>query len=272
MDSAQDSPPPAASQSLMATDGIPEPAWRAGERATHALRVPLTRQAITEAGLRVLDRDGIDGLSMRRVSEELGTGPASIYWHVRNKGELLQLLYERVMEEVRLPAPDPSRWTEQLRELARQVRDIMRRHRDIARISLGRIPSGPTIAGLTEWLFQLMSPAGIPDRTVAYLADLFGLYVGAYTFEESLGMASPTGEDLPPDQIVTMLRDYMASLPADRFPHIHRALDHIFDPDVDARFEFGIDVILRGLLTYATPEMAQDNVTPAAARDARQSG
>src|SRR5207247_6540868 len=60
--------------------------------------------------------------------EELGTGPASIYWHVRNKGELLQLLYERVMEEVRLPAPDPSRWTEQLRELARQVRDIMRRH------------------------------------------------------------------------------------------------------------------------------------------------
>jgi len=256
MDSAQDSPPPAASPGVTGPDGIPEPAWRMGERTTQALRVPLTREAIIEAGLRVLDRDGIEGLSMRRVGEELGTGPASIYWHVRNKGELLQLLYERVMEEVRLPEPDPSRWPEQLRELARQVRDIMHRHRDIARISLGRIPSGPTIAGLTEWLFQLMSPAGIPDRTVAYLADLFGLYVGAYTFEESLGMASPTGEDLPPDQIVTMFRDYMASLPADRFPHIHRTLDHLFDTDFDARFEFGIDVILRGIRTYAKPDIS----------------
>src|SRR5689334_22041333 len=69
---------------------VPEPPWRSHAQA--ARRVPLTRESILEAALRVLDRDGMDGLSMRRVAQELGTGPASLYWHVRNKGELLQLL------------------------------------------------------------------------------------------------------------------------------------------------------------------------------------
>lgn len=235
-------------------EDIPEPSWRADARPTGPPRIPLTREAIIEAALRVLDSEGLEGLSMRRVGEELGTGPASIYWHVRNKGELLQLLYERVTGEVRLPKADPSRWPEQLKELAAQMRTIMHRHRDIARISMGRVPSGPTIAGLTEWIFELLSPAGIPDRTIAYICDLFGLYIGAFTFEESLGVASPTGEDLPPDEIVAMFRDYMLSLPAERFPHLHRAAGEIFDTDVDARFEFGLDLIVRGLRTYTTDD------------------
>jgi AcrR family transcriptional regulator len=230
---------------------VPEPAWRAGTRAPAAPRLPLTRQAIVEAALRVLDREGLEGLSMRKVGDELGTGPASIYWHVRNKGELLQLLYERVTAEVELPEPDPSRWIEQLEDLSRQLRRTMHRHRDIARISMGRIPSGPTIARLTEWLFRLMTPVGIPDRTIAYVCDMFGLYVGAFTFEESLGLASPTGENLPPGDIIAMFRDYMTSLPEADFPHLQRASEHLFDTDIDARFAFGIDIILRGLRTYA---------------------
>jgi AcrR family transcriptional regulator len=232
------------------TDAVPEPAWR--RRAAEGPRLPLTRAAIIEAAMRILDREGIDGLSMRRVAEELGTGQASIYWHVRNKAELLQLLYERATEEVVLPEPDPSRWAEQLEDFAAQLRTINRRHRDIARISLGRIPSGPTIARITEWLFQLMTPVGVPDRVVAYFCDLLGLYVGAFTFEESLGLASPTGEDLTPDESLAMLRDYMLSLPADHFPHVHRASGHLFDSDIEARFDFGVDIIVRGLRSYAT--------------------
>src|SRR6266496_4643293 len=110
----------------VATEDIPEPPWRLRERA--APRVPLTRESILEAALRVLDRDGMEGLSMRRVAEELGTGPASLYWHVRNKGELLQLLFERVTGEIQLPEPNPARWQDQLRDLARQMRAVMNRH------------------------------------------------------------------------------------------------------------------------------------------------
>jgi AcrR family transcriptional regulator len=229
--------------------GAPEPPWR-----THAPappRTPLTRDAIIAAALRVLQRDGVDALSMRRVGEELGTGAASLYWHVRNKDELLQLVFEHVTDEVELPIPDPTRWEEQLRDLARQTRATMHRHRDVARISLGRIPAGPTLARLTEWLFELLRPVGIPDQVIAHFGDLAGLYVGAYAFEESLGLASPTGEDLAPDQIVEMFHDYLSSLPQDRFPQTRGAVDLLFGGDAEERFEFGIEVIIRGIATYA---------------------
>ncbi|HEV2370309.1 MAG TPA: TetR/AcrR family transcriptional regulator C-terminal domain-containing protein, partial [Acidimicrobiales bacterium] len=78
------------------------------------------------------------------------------------------------------------------------------------------------------------------------------LYVGAYAFEESLGLASPTGEDLPPEQIVAMIREYLLSLPPDRFPHTLAAVDLLLGSATpDARFEFGLDVLMRGLASYA---------------------
>ena len=229
---------------------VPEPAWRTSPSGRP--RTPLTREAIIAAALRVLDRDGVDALSMRRVGEELGTGAASLYWHVRNKGELLQLVFEHVTDEVVLPAPDPTRWQEQLRDLAFDTRANLERHRDVARVSLGRIPAGPTLARMTEWLFELLRPVGIPDRVIAYFGDLWGLYVGAYAFEESLGLASPTGEDLPPDQIVAMLREYLESLPEERFPRTRASIDLLFGGDADERFAFGVEVIIRGIETYAS--------------------
>ncbi|MGH9107581.1 MAG: TetR/AcrR family transcriptional regulator C-terminal domain-containing protein, partial [Acidimicrobiales bacterium] len=184
-------------------------------------------------------------------AEELGTGAASLYWHVRNKEELFQLVFDRVMHEVSLPAPDSAHWREQLKDLALQVREMLMRHRDVGRLSLGRVPGGPEVAMLGEWLFALLEPVGIPERVIAYLGDLFGLYVGAYAFEESLGMASPTGEDLPEEEIVKMLREYVLSLPAERFPNVVRSVDVLFGGDRDDRFEFGIELMLRGLGTYA---------------------
>ena len=58
-----------------------------------------------DAAIAVMDREGVDGLSMRRVAEELDTGAASLYWHVKNKDELLQLIFERTAQEVTLPTP-----------------------------------------------------------------------------------------------------------------------------------------------------------------------
>jgi AcrR family transcriptional regulator len=248
---------------------LPEPPWRLNRRSRAVPRIPLTRDAIVEAAVRVLDREGLDGLSMHRVAKELGTGAGSLYWHVRNKDELLQLLSERLLVELELPDPDPSRWQDQLKDLGRQMRAMSRRHRDGARITLGRLPSGPTIARFAEWLFELLTPVGIPDRVIAYLGDMVGLYVGAYAFEETLGVASPTGEELSPDQIVAMFRDYLLSLPADRFPHVHRAIGDIFGGDPDDRFEFGLEIILRGIGTYAQPRRASGPEQPSSAKEAR---
>ena len=210
----------------------------------------MTRETIVEAALRVLDKVGVDELSMRLVADELRTGPASLYWHVRSKDELLQLLFERLNDEIELPEPDPARWQEQLKMLGRQVRALAHRRRDYARISLGRIPSGPSLARFAEWLFALLLPVGVPDQVIAYVGDLLSLYVDAYAFEESLGPPSPTGEPLTPDQIGGMFRDYLRSLPTTQFPNVHRAADLLFAGDADARFEFGMEVLVRGIESY----------------------
>jgi AcrR family transcriptional regulator len=228
---------------------LPEPPWH---RSPPAPRAPITRDAIVEAALAVLNKEGLDGLSMRRVAEEIGTGAASLYWHVRNKEELYQLIFDRVTREIVLPEPDPAHWKEQLKALGIQMRKTLSKYRDVARLSFGRIPAGPQTAMLSEWLFTLLQPVGIPDRAIAYIADIAGLYVGAFCFEESLGFASPTGEDLPPEQTVQMMKDYMLSLPRDRFPRTIKALDLIFAFNPEERFEFGLDLLISGLESYAT--------------------
>jgi hypothetical protein len=170
---------------------------------------------------------------------------------VRNKDELFQLVFDRVTREVTLPEPDPAQWKEQLKLLGYQMRKALSTHRDVARISFGRVPTGPQMALLTEWLFTLLQPVGIPDRAIAYIGDIAGLYVGAFCFEQSLGISSPTGEDLPPEQIVEMFRGYMQSLPAERFPRTLAALDLIFEFNPEDRFDFGLDLLIAGLETYA---------------------
>jgi AcrR family transcriptional regulator len=228
---------------------IPEPPWRAPRRARPA-RTPLSREAIVDAALRVVDREGAEALSMRRVAEELGTGPASLYWHVSSKDELINLLVDRVVGEVELPEPDPAHWQEQFREWAHRTREVFRRHPGVGGLTLGRVPVGPNLIRLAEATLALLRGAGIPDRIAAYAPDLLGLYLGAISYEESLGFPSPTGEDLPPEQIVQMIRDYFASVPADRFPNVHATLDDLVSGGPDQRFELGLEIILRGFASY----------------------
>jgi AcrR family transcriptional regulator len=228
---------------------VPEPPWSTARRERPA-RTPLTREAIVDAALRVVEREGARGLSMRRVADELGTGPASLYWHVAGKDELINLLVDRVTSEVRLPEPDPARWQEQLKEWMVQARRAFQRHPGVAALTLGRVPVGPGLVRSIEWLLELLRGAGVPDRIAAYAGDLGGLYVGAFAYEESMGFPSPTGEDLQPHEILKMFQDYYRSLPADRFPNIHATLDEIFSGGPDERFELGLDVIIRGLASY----------------------
>ncbi len=235
---------------------VPEPPWARTRKPRAAPRAPLSRDAIVDAALRVVDREGLDATSMRRVAEELGTAPSALYWHVRTKHELLQLVFDRVVGEIELPPRDPEHWQEQAKAVGREMRRVLTSHRDIARVSLGAIPVGANVLRVVEWMHALLREAGLPDRIVALVGDLFGLYVGAYAFEESLGLASPTGEDLPPEQIMAMLGEYWASLPPDLFPHTLALLPFLFEGGSDERFEFGLDVIIRGLASLAAESTA----------------
>src|SRR5690606_17125961 len=160
-------------------------------------KAPLTREAIVAAAVALLEREGVDAVSMRGVAAELGTAAGSLYWHLRGKDELLMLVYDRVMGEVPLPPHDQSRWQQQLRDLGHATRVVLRRHRDLARLALGRIPTGPNMVRLMEWLLTLLRRAGVPDEQLGYVGDLYGQFVAAYVYEESLHEDDAVGAGTP---------------------------------------------------------------------------
>ena len=214
--------------------------------------MPITREAIVDAALDLLDREGLDAVSMRRVAAELDTGAASLYWHVGDKDELLDLVFDRVIGEMALPEPQADRWQEQAKEAMREMRRVIARHRDIARVALGRWPIGPNALVFNEGLLAILRAGGLPDRTCAYAGQLLPSYVGWYGLEEAMGPRPSVPDGTGPEDVVGMIRDYLGSLPADRFPSTLALLDELIAGDLDERFEFGVDVLVRGLAAHAS--------------------
>jgi AcrR family transcriptional regulator len=218
----------------------PEPPWR--RRREETPRQPLTRDAIVEAALLLLDREGLSGLSMRKLAEELDVGAASLYWHVRDKEELLGLLLDRIVGEASVPDPDPKNWREQVKDLARENRRLLQSHRDAAQISLGRIPIGPHSVPVLERNLAVLRAAGLPPRVIALAADMFALFVGGFAFEESMANEpADTGQ----------LAEYFRSLPPDDFPTLVALADELVEGGPDERFEFAIELLVRGLEAMA---------------------
>jgi AcrR family transcriptional regulator len=240
---------------------VPEPPWRRSRtEPERAERRPLTREAIVDAALVLLERDGMAGLSMRKLAQELGTGAASLYWHVGDKEELLSLLLDRIVGEAEVPEPDPVNWREQVKELARSARRLLTRRRDAAQLSMGRIPAGPHSLPVLERNLAVLAAAGLPPRVVAYASDMLALFVGGFAYEESLRVPQLGDESASPAQ----LAEYFRTLPADRFPNLVRLADDLTAGDADERFEFAIELLVRGLAAMADETDQQErppNVT-----------
>ncbi|WP_049565372.1 TetR/AcrR family transcriptional regulator C-terminal domain-containing protein [Nonomuraea sp. SBT364] len=228
---------------------VPPPPWR---KARAQVRKQLSQELIVDTGLRVLDAEGFDALSMRRVAQELGTGPASLYAHVAGKDELLELIYDRVLGEIRLPDPDPARWQEQIRAYAIEAQRVLTSHADVARAAMASIPSGPNSLRVAEYVLGLLIGAGLTPRDASLGLDRLSLYVSSDAYEGSVhyarmkaaGMSGP-GEYFT--QFIGSLARYFGSLPADRFPYISANVDALIADDGEARFLYGLDLIIAGL-------------------------
>src|SRR6476646_2069850 len=239
-------------------DASPEPSappWQRlpPERGRRRGRDPITRELIVDTALRLLDRDGLDQLSMRRIADELDTGPASLDWHVGSKDGLLDLVFDRVIGEQEVPDPEPDRWQEQLKEVARSMRATILRHRDIVRISIGRIPMGPNALLFSERILAVLRGGGVPDRLAVTGHHLLFAIVNGFTLDETVDLGDEGAA--PVDQASDdMARDYIAALPIDRFPNLVAVADHYAFADSDRRFDLLIDLYVDGLAQHAAAE------------------
>jgi AcrR family transcriptional regulator len=222
---------------------LPEPPWSSVPQRRR--RRQLTREAITEAGLALVDAEGLDALSMRRVAERLDVQASALYGHVSGKQELIQLMLDHVALDMEVPDPDPERWEEQVKEFARSARRVLGAHRDLAGASLANIPTGPNMLVLIDRLLAILAVSGLPRQAVAYAADLLPQFITAAVYEESLFMQRLEREPEYFEQVDA----YFRAAPADRFPVLADLVNELTSPEggPDARFEFGLDVIVNGL-------------------------
>jgi AcrR family transcriptional regulator len=227
---------------------LPVPPWQRHppERTRRRGREPITREAIVETALRLLDKDGLDELSMRRLADELDTGPASLYWHVGSKDGLLELIFDRVIGEIELPDPEPHRWQQQLKEVARAGRAMILRHRDIVRISIGRIPMGPNALRASEGIFAILRAGGVPDQLAVTAHHLLFALINGFTLDETTDLAVEV-EGPFDEQAANAARDYVAALPAEQFPNLLAVAGHFGQTDNDQRFELLIELFVDGL-------------------------
>ncbi|HET9105249.1 MAG TPA: TetR/AcrR family transcriptional regulator [Solirubrobacteraceae bacterium] len=230
---------------------VPRLRSRAAPR-TQARPRSLNRETIVAAALAIIDREGLDALTMRTVAHSLGTGAASLYAHVGGKEELLEAVIDHVIGEIDFAVqPDPGRWAEQTKHAVRSMRDAFARHRDLARASFARIPMGENALRGIEAMISVLQAGGLPDRVVALACDLLPLYAMATAYEESIYQAHGVTE-AEFDEYIAAMRDYFQALPAERFPKVAALAVALTSGDGNERFEFGLDVLVRGLAAMAT--------------------
>lgn len=235
---------------------IPPPPWqRLPDRPSRRRKEPISRDAIVAAAIQLLDREGLAALSMRRLAEELGTGAASLYWHVGSKDGLLDLVLDQIIGEYQVPDPDPPRWREQLKDVARAQRAISLRHPYLVRVSIGRIPMGPNALRFSERMLAILRAGGLPPRLAVQGYLLLIATVNGFTVDET-GVEDGAGNEPAAHlaarrQAVDMARDYVASLPASMFPNMTALAGEFTLADPGERFELLIDIFVDGLARRA---------------------
>lgn len=199
----------------------------------------LSRSRILAAALELVDRDGLEALTMRRLADSLKVDAMSLYNHVDGKDALLDGLAEAVWAEVQLP-DEKTGWKEVLRGFATSLRQLAHAHPHAYGLLCGRgILPGPALYAIDAAL-QSLERAGLDrEQAAEMIRTLVSYAVGYAMLELSAPAAGTTGLE----QIVTLTR----SLPRDAPVHLVEVARLIAECDMDYQFKLGLDLILIGL-------------------------
>jgi AcrR family transcriptional regulator len=239
----------------------PEVRDRSGDRE------PLSRAQIVAAAIKLIDAEGLDGFSMRRLGQELGAGATSIYWYVRDKDQLLDLVLDEILAEVDFNDEAGLPWRERAGHLAREFRAVLRRHRRLAAVFGSRLTVGPNTLGGIELLLEILREAGFEGThlTLAFSAILN--FAMGTAIMEARGITGPETEGKTDEEVQALFVGMLATLPEDEYPNLRRFIPESDYDSIseDAQFEYGLARLLDGI----EAELAADNASAGGGRAGR---
>jgi AcrR family transcriptional regulator len=206
-------------------------------------REPLTRQRIIEAALRVMDEEGLEAVTMRRIGRHLGVEAMSLYNHVRDKEDILDGVCEQVLAEFRVP--EARDWVEAARLGAREYRRLLLAHPNVITLMSERKGpfTNPDSLRAYEFALDLLRTAGLSEPDAVKAFHTFGGYILGYVMMELGPMVGGPG-----DEAHALAHQEMARvLDSADLPRLREAFPHILDCDVEEQFDFGLDLLIEGL-------------------------
>jgi AcrR family transcriptional regulator len=202
------------------------------------IRQPLSQVRIAETALALMDRDGLGALSMRRLGAELGVEGMAIYRYFPNKAALLAGVVEVLLAELIIPPPSGIPWQTVFREVARAYRALLLRHPHAIPLLAALPLSDPAAARAAGAVMAQLRAAGFDAQSaLKTLATITSYVVGVAQWEVGTApfRAAVDGKAFP--------------LPPDADPYLVELAPQLAEDDCEETFEFGLDVIVRGLET-----------------------
>jgi len=203
-------------------------------------REPLTRDRILRAALAIVDREGLEAISMRRIGEALGVEAMSIYNHVANKAAILDGIFETILGELPVAKPSSS-WRLGLQERARAFRSVLRDHPNALPLFATRPAVTPASITLVEDGLALLRRAGF---TAEHALMAFQSLV-AFVVCHAIASYAPD----PSDAISEPAYDELSEA---QFPHVREVAKLLITYDVEQEFEVGLEAMLAGLESQRT--------------------
>ena len=204
-------------------------------------RVPLSRERIFQAAIDVADREGLQGLTMRRLGTELGVEAMAVYKHVSGKEDILDGMVELVVSLIETPSHG-TEWRDAMRRRARSARDVLSRHSWAIGLLDSRRSMGPNQLRYVDSVLGSLRSAGFSIDDAAHAFSLLDSYVYGHVVQEmSMSGASqpgePPGPALEPEALST------------EYPHLAEMAAHAAGGtfSFDGEFTHGLDVILSAL-------------------------
>lgn len=208
---------------------------------------------IVDTALKLIDEVGIQALTLRMLADELNSGTATLYRHFNGKDELLALVADRILGEVRL-SPEELRglpWRKAAGAAAEAFYRTLCRHPNALSLLAAQVPVGPNGLRGRERLITLFMGHGFPVGLAARAYTAIGHYVIGFAIQQH-------GPGAPHPEEELQRRDYYKSLDPAVYPATIAAADELTSVPLHEEFRFGLDLLLDGL------ERARSDFSPGA--------
>lgn len=201
-------------------------------------RGTLSLQQIVDTASDMLDRDGIEKFSMRRLAAEIGVDPMALYHHVPNRGALMREMVRVFLRGWTLPERHGS-WQDRVRAFSHAFRRQAKRHPGLFSVYARSNDWSAEYLRLEESLYAALADAGFPPKSRVRAARLLLAYTENFAHWELTGWMAPYSEEEH--------AQFADSLATGDFPEVSELAEHIEGIDPDAEFEFGLGITIRGL-------------------------